>query len=226
MVGTKGRAWPLQPDGPGSGLYVALGSQAGHPSASVFPSQSCQSSVEATGTSSRWLWAGASSSWMATAAESSWSSHLLPSTVPQVQAPSVYSDTNAGDSGLALWSWVWRFCALGWGELQLIQAVSPLAAGLGEAGRRGRCRGWWRGAGAWGESWPVGPSWPLHSICWTRAGWGPWGSGPGTMPCCWWSRGCSGCSQCCGWCCCSRWRPGQPPSPQAPSCQGDACGSR
>lgn len=28
--------------------------------------------------------------------------------------------------------------------------------------------------------------------------------GPGGVrPCCWWSRGCSGCCRCCGWCCCS-----------------------
>lgn len=54
-------------------------------------------------------------------------------------------------------------------------------------------------------------------------GWpgGPWGPGLGTTPCCWWSRGCSGCSRCCGWCYCSLRRPGQPPPPRAPACWGD-----
>lgn len=41
------------------------------------------------------------------------------------------------------------------------------------------------------------------------------------MPCCWWSRGCSGYSRCCGWCYCSPRRPGQPLPPRAPACQGD-----
>lgn len=49
---------------------------------------------------------------------------------------------------------------------------------------------------------------------------------PGTRPCCWWSRGCSACSRCCGSCCCSPRKPGQPPPPRAPACRGDACASR
>lgn len=50
--------------------------------------------------------------------------------------------------------------------------------------------------------------------------------GAGATPCCWWSRGCSGCSRCCGWCCCSLRRPGQPLPPRAPACRGNACASR
>lgn len=56
-----------------------------------------------------------------------------------------------------------------------------------------------------GEDWPGG---------------GSGGFRLGTTPCCWWSRGCSGCSRCCGWYCCSQRRPGQPPPPRAPACWG------
>lgn len=70
------------------------------------------------------------------------------------------------------------------------------------------------------SSWPMVPSlWLLRLSCRARAGWGaPQGSRLGTMPCCWWSRGCSGCSRCCGWYCCSQRRPGQPLPPRAPAC--------
>lgn len=56
--------------------------------------------------------------------------------------------------------------------------MPPLAAGLGEGGRRGGHRGpcpsllEWRGWGPRISSWPLVPSWWLFSpSCWARAGW-------------------------------------------------------
>lgn len=105
---------------------------------------------------------------------------------------------------------------------------SPLATSLCEGGMRGRC---WGTAPSLAEgrclvpgtsSWPAIPSlWLLGLSCRARAGWGaPRGSRLSTMPCCWWSRGCFGCSRCCGWYCCSQRRPGQPLPPRAPACWG------